>query len=224
MHMELWHQKINSPVARSAPAAVVTTFLSLFDPFVAGWQAEKFSTHKRWQKGRDCNFQRILASECHYGRRSIDGPTQTDACNQNPADKARRWMGLPRLYWASACFNCWLTKDSDFTCSISNTTNNFFILAMSSKIDLLPWFDLYQYFGSLQRGYFQEGDDAKTIVLEAKKFLLKGYKLRPKRRLRTDESIRVSGESLQHKPQFLFLLLKYVVKSLLKLLQFPKSK
>ena len=47
MHMELWHQKINSPVARSAPAAVVTTFLSLFDPFVAGWQAEKFSTHKR---------------------------------------------------------------------------------------------------------------------------------------------------------------------------------
>ena len=88
-------------------------------------------------------------------------------------------------------------------------------------IDLLPWFDLYQYFGSLQRGYFREGDDAKTIVLEAKKFLLKGYKLRPKRRLRTDESIRVSGESLQHKPQFLFLLLKHVVKSLLKVLQSP---
>lgn len=71
-------------------------------PLSLAGKLKSFSPHKRWQKGTDCNFQRILASECHYGRFNR-GHTQTDACNQNP----RRWMGLRgllRLYWVPACF------------------------------------------------------------------------------------------------------------------------
>ena len=67
MHMdfELWHQKINSPLS---PMLQWPHFCHYLIPLSLAGRLESFSTHKRWQKGRDCNFQRILASECHYGR------------------------------------------------------------------------------------------------------------------------------------------------------------
>ena len=49
-----------------------------------------------------------MASECHYGRLNR-GHTQTDACNQNPAEgQDVQWglRGLLRLYWVRACFGC----------------------------------------------------------------------------------------------------------------------
>ena len=64
---------------------LVTTFLSLFDPFVDGaGRVKSFSTHKRWQKGRDCNFQRILASECHYGRLNRRDTLKQTRATKNP--------------------------------------------------------------------------------------------------------------------------------------------
>ena len=67
MHMdfELWHQKINSPLS---PMLQWPHFCHYLIPLSLAGRLKSFSTHKRWQKGRDCNFQRILASECHYGR------------------------------------------------------------------------------------------------------------------------------------------------------------
>ena len=104
---ELWHQKINSPLS---PMLQWPHFCHYLIPLSLAGRLKSFSTHKRWQKGRDCNFQRILASECHYGRRLNRWTHSNRRVQPKSSGEDVEWglRGLLRLYWVPACFACLL--------------------------------------------------------------------------------------------------------------------